>query len=169
MFVKGINNNPKWLLLGWWKCLSVKFIIFFPFRTMVYEGIPHSLRPYIWMRLGGAMNKRAQSEVTYKQIVRASSNDHLMTSKQVWSLINFNLFTGFPNILMLDSNALSEKDHNELWFMCHELLGMSDFLCRSRRTCWGRWQTMCVSPPSSRRVSPDWGGYSGDWHGSIRT
>ena len=77
---------------------------------MVYEGIPHSLRPYIWMRLGGAMNKRAQSEVTYKQIIRASSNDHLMTSKQVWSLINFSLFTGFPNILMLDSNArLSSK------------------------------------------------------------
>ena len=50
---------------------------------MVFEGIPHSLRPYIWMRLCGAMSKRAQSEVSYKQIVRASSNDHLMTSKQI--------------------------------------------------------------------------------------
>ena len=50
---------------------------------MVLEGIPHSLRPYIWMRLGGAMTKRANSDVNYKQIVRASSNDHLMTSKQI--------------------------------------------------------------------------------------
>lgn len=52
-------------------------------REMVYEGIPHSLRPYIWMRLAGAISKRTSSEVTYKQIVRASSNDHLMTSKQI--------------------------------------------------------------------------------------
>ena len=50
---------------------------------MVYDGIPHSLRPYIWMRLAGAMSKRASSEVSYKQIVRASANDHLMTSKQI--------------------------------------------------------------------------------------
>ena len=70
------------------------------------------------------MNKRAQSEVTYKQIVRASSNDHLMTSKQVWSLINFNLFTGFPNILMLDSNALSEKTT-----MSYDLCVMSYWAC----------------------------------------
>ena len=84
---------------------------------MVQEGIPHSLRPYIWMRLAGAMTKRANSEVSYRQIVRcdkqpsynysiedntecnlfyaskntldvichfrASSNDHLMTSRQI--------------------------------------------------------------------------------------
>ena len=37
---------------------------------MVREGIPHSLRPYIWMRLAGAMTKRANSEVSYRQIVR---------------------------------------------------------------------------------------------------
>ena len=39
-------------------------------RSMVREGIPHSLRPYIWMRLAGAMTKRANSEVSYRQIVR---------------------------------------------------------------------------------------------------
>ena len=40
------------------------------YRSMVREGIPHSLRPYIWMRLAGAMTKRANSEVSYRQIVR---------------------------------------------------------------------------------------------------
>ena len=37
----------------------------------------------VWMRLAGAYRKKEESEVTYKQIVRASSNDHLMTSRQI--------------------------------------------------------------------------------------
>jgi len=45
---------------------------------MVREGIPHSLRPYVWMRLTGAIQKKASSELSYKQIVKASSNDHLV-------------------------------------------------------------------------------------------
>ena len=53
------------------------------FREMVMEGIPHTLRPQIWMRLSGALAKKAESDISYKQIVRASSNDHLMTSKQI--------------------------------------------------------------------------------------
>ncbi len=55
-------------------------------RSLVLEGIPHSLRTQIWMRLSGAQSKRSSSssdEVTYKQIVRASASDHLMTSKQI--------------------------------------------------------------------------------------
>ncbi|TRY67052.1 hypothetical protein TCAL_07812 [Tigriopus californicus] len=52
-------------------------------RAMVKEGVPHSLRSHIWMRLSGAIQKRQESDVTYKQIVRASSNDHLMTSRQI--------------------------------------------------------------------------------------
>ena len=54
-------------------------------RALVVEGIPHSLRPQIWMRLSGATAKRAgsRSDVSYKQIVRASSSDHLMTSRQI--------------------------------------------------------------------------------------
>ena len=68
---------------------------------MVLEGIPHSLRPHIWLRLSGAASKRAHSApssasgaaaasssaddgaVTYKQVVKASASDQLMTSKQV--------------------------------------------------------------------------------------
>ena len=52
-------------------------------RSMVREGIPHSLRPYVWLRLAGAMQKKTSSEIAYKQIVRASSNDHLVTSRQI--------------------------------------------------------------------------------------
>ena len=71
-------------------------------RSMVLEGIPHSLRPHIWLRLSGAASKRAHSApssasgaaaaasssaddgaVTYKQVVKASASDQLMTSKQV--------------------------------------------------------------------------------------
>ena len=35
---------------------------------MVKEGIPHSLRPYVWLRLAGAMQKKTSSEITYKQV-----------------------------------------------------------------------------------------------------
>ncbi|XP_017773688.1 PREDICTED: small G protein signaling modulator 3 homolog [Nicrophorus vespilloides] len=52
-------------------------------RTMVRNGIPHSLRPQLWMRMSGAMQKKQQSELSYKEIVKMSSNDSLMTSKQI--------------------------------------------------------------------------------------
>ena len=52
-------------------------------RALVKDGIPHSLRPHIWLRLAGAIAKRADSDVDYKKIVKASTNDHLMTSKQI--------------------------------------------------------------------------------------
>ncbi|XP_060572376.1 small G protein signaling modulator 3 homolog [Ruditapes philippinarum] len=52
-------------------------------RQMVRAGIPHSLRPQMWIRLSGALDKKKKSDLTYKDIVKASSNDHLMTSKQI--------------------------------------------------------------------------------------
>ncbi|KAK7793285.1 hypothetical protein R5R35_004989 [Gryllus longicercus] len=52
-------------------------------RSMVFAGIPHSLRPQMWMRLSGALQKKMSSEMSYKDIVKASSNDALMTSKQI--------------------------------------------------------------------------------------
>ncbi|XP_063446049.1 small G protein signaling modulator 3 homolog isoform X2 [Mytilus trossulus] len=52
-------------------------------KSMVRLGIPHSLRPQIWMRLSGAQEKKEKSDLSYKDIVKASSNDHLMTSKQI--------------------------------------------------------------------------------------
>lgn len=52
-------------------------------RLMVREGIPHSLRPQLWMRMSGALQKKMTSEINYKEIVKLSSNDSLMTSKQI--------------------------------------------------------------------------------------
>ncbi|EDS34333.1 GTPase-activating protein gyp2 [Culex quinquefasciatus] len=52
-------------------------------RAMVRQGIPHSLRPQMWMRLSGALQKKLKSETTYQDILKASSNDALMTSKQI--------------------------------------------------------------------------------------
>lgn len=53
------------------------------FRQMIQQGIPHSLRSQIWMRISGALEKKHKSDMTYKEVVKASSNDHLMTSKQI--------------------------------------------------------------------------------------
>lgn len=52
-------------------------------RTMVREGIPHSLRAEMWLRLSGALQKKQKSETSYEEILRASNNDALMTSKQI--------------------------------------------------------------------------------------
>ncbi|XP_053694726.1 small G protein signaling modulator 3 homolog isoform X1 [Sabethes cyaneus] len=52
-------------------------------RNMVRSGIPHSLRPQMWMRLSGALHKKLKSETSYQEIVKVSSNDALMTSKQI--------------------------------------------------------------------------------------
>ena len=42
---------------------------------MVKDGIPHSLRPYVWLRLAGAMLKKNTSEVTYKQVKKFLTNN----------------------------------------------------------------------------------------------
>ena len=52
-------------------------------KTMVKTGIPHSIRPHIWLRVSGALEKKNKSDTSYKDIVKASSNDLLMTSKQI--------------------------------------------------------------------------------------
>ena len=52
-------------------------------RGMVRAGIPHSLRTHLWMRLSGALEKKQKAETSYKEIVKASSSDLLMTSKQI--------------------------------------------------------------------------------------
>ncbi|XP_050519484.1 small G protein signaling modulator 3 homolog [Diabrotica virgifera virgifera] len=51
--------------------------------SMVRSGIPHSLRPQMWMRMSGALEKKQKSELSYKDIVKMSSNDSLMMSKQI--------------------------------------------------------------------------------------
>ncbi|KAI0232017.1 RUN and TBC1 domain-containing protein 3 [Lamellibrachia satsuma] len=52
-------------------------------KGMIKHGIPHSMRPQIWLRISGALETRHRSDTSYKDIVKASSNDNLMTSKQI--------------------------------------------------------------------------------------
>jgi small G protein signaling modulator 3 len=52
-------------------------------NMVIHEGIPHSLRPQIWMCLSGAYEKKRKSQNSYMEIIKASGNDNLMTSKQI--------------------------------------------------------------------------------------
>lgn len=53
-------------------------------RNMILrEGIPHSLRPHVWMCLSGAYEKKRKSQSSYMDIVKVSNNDSLVTSKQI--------------------------------------------------------------------------------------
>ncbi|KAM8930676.1 small G protein signaling modulator 3 [Pelodytes ibericus] len=52
-------------------------------RSLVLAGIPHSMRPQLWMRLSGALQKKRNSEMTYREIVKNSSNDETLAAKQI--------------------------------------------------------------------------------------
>lgn len=52
-------------------------------NMVIFEGIPHSLRPQIWMCLSGAYEKKRKSQSSYMEIIKASNNDNLVTSKQI--------------------------------------------------------------------------------------
>lgn len=51
-------------------------------RKMVQNGIPHSLRPQMWMRLSGALSKKQKSETSYQEIVKGKYAMH-KTNKQL--------------------------------------------------------------------------------------
>lgn len=50
---------------------------------VIFEGIPHSLRPSLYLSMSGAYEKKKKSQNTYMEIVKASNNDALVTSKQI--------------------------------------------------------------------------------------
>nr|XP_020732645.1 small G protein signaling modulator 3 isoform X4 [Odocoileus virginianus texanus] len=52
-------------------------------RSLVLAGVPHSMRPQLWMRLSGALQKKRNSELSYREIVKNSSNDETIAAKQV--------------------------------------------------------------------------------------
>uniref|UniRef100_A0A480P452 Small G protein signaling modulator 3 n=1 Tax=Sus scrofa TaxID=9823 RepID=A0A480P452_PIG len=52
-------------------------------RALVLAGVPHSMRPQLWMRLSGALQKKRSSELTYRELVKNSSNDDTMAAKQI--------------------------------------------------------------------------------------
>lgn len=49
----------------------------------VLAGIPHGMRPQLWMRLSGALQKKKNSELSYREIVKNSSNDETIAAKQI--------------------------------------------------------------------------------------
>lgn len=53
-------------------------------RAMIRgQGIPHSLRPFIWMRLSGALQKKLNSKFNYSEILKNFQHDQFHTSKQI--------------------------------------------------------------------------------------
>ncbi|XP_062840930.1 small G protein signaling modulator 3 isoform X2 [Trichomycterus rosablanca] len=52
-------------------------------RSLVLGGIPHSMRPQLWMRLSGALQKKRTSDISYREIIKNSSNDETTAAKQI--------------------------------------------------------------------------------------
>uniref|UniRef100_UPI00358E8A98 small G protein signaling modulator 3 isoform X2 n=1 Tax=Myxine glutinosa TaxID=7769 RepID=UPI00358E8A98 len=52
-------------------------------RSLALGGIPHSMRPQLWIRLSGALQKKKNSETSYREIVKGSSDDSTVTAKQI--------------------------------------------------------------------------------------
>lgn len=52
-------------------------------RVLVRDGIPHSLRSEVWLRLSGALRKKVTSQVTYKEIIEASIEGSASTAKAI--------------------------------------------------------------------------------------
>ncbi|XP_055458966.1 small G protein signaling modulator 3 isoform X2 [Psammomys obesus] len=52
-------------------------------RSLVLAGIPHGMRPQLWMRLSGALQKKRNSELSYRDVVKNSSNDETIAAKQI--------------------------------------------------------------------------------------
>ena len=52
-------------------------------RAMVRSGVPHSLRPQIWLRMSGALRKKLQADMSYAEMVKVSACDTLMCNRQI--------------------------------------------------------------------------------------
>ncbi|XP_026472508.1 small G protein signaling modulator 3-like isoform X1 [Ctenocephalides felis] len=46
-------------------------------QNLVYSGIPHSLRPTVWMQISGAEKKKNEEDLSYQEIIHESSGDNL--------------------------------------------------------------------------------------------
>ncbi|XP_039282761.1 small G protein signaling modulator 3 homolog isoform X2 [Nilaparvata lugens] len=66
-----------------WDNVDIKLPKTDKLREMVRDGIPHSLRSQIWMRMSGALAKKQSYDMSYKDIVKSSNSDVLVTSKQI--------------------------------------------------------------------------------------
>lgn len=77
------SHNKEFLELTW-NNLSVVLPRSEKLCAMVKDdGIPHSFRAEIWLRLTGALQKKVSSETSYDDILKTANSDTLMTSKQI--------------------------------------------------------------------------------------
>ena len=47
------------------------------------QGVPHSLRQFMWMRLSGALDKKLNAQFKYSELIRSHTHDQYHTSKQI--------------------------------------------------------------------------------------
>ncbi|KAG7248469.1 hypothetical protein CRUP_036147, partial [Coryphaenoides rupestris] len=98
-------------------------------RSLVLAGIPHSMRPQLWMRFSGALQKKRTSEISYKEIVKNGTNDDSSTSKQIEkdllrTMPSNACFTslssvGVPRLRRVVSCLLLFlEEEDALWMMC---------------------------------------------------
>ncbi|OWA53792.1 Small G protein signaling modulator 3 [Hypsibius exemplaris] len=75
-----------------WDKLQYKIARTEKLRGMILDGIPHSLRGQMWMRLSGAVEKKYGSEIAYGDIVRNTCKIHKADDR----LIDKDLLRIFP-------------------------------------------------------------------------
>lgn len=47
------------------------------------QGVPHSLRQFVWMRLSGALDKKTKSQFKYSELCKSHTHDQYHASKQI--------------------------------------------------------------------------------------
>ncbi|XP_071813301.1 small G protein signaling modulator 3 homolog isoform X2 [Apostichopus japonicus] len=66
-----------------WEKLDSKLPPSDKLKELVHLGIPHNMRPKLWMRLSGGQQKKESSQLSYKEIIKASSEDQSIYTKQI--------------------------------------------------------------------------------------
>ncbi|XP_061062701.1 LOW QUALITY PROTEIN: small G protein signaling modulator 3 [Eubalaena glacialis] len=85
-------------------------------RSLVLAGVPHSMRPQLWMRLSGALQKKRNSELSYREIVKDSANDETVAAKQ-------GPLASFPGVSVSGVRRLCacSVPHRLLWAGCQQI------------------------------------------------
>jgi hypothetical protein len=77
------NNTTSDLAGLSWEFVDSKLSQSDRLKSMVCTGIPHSLRPQLWLRMSGALQKKEASDSTYADIVKASTCDQIPAASQI--------------------------------------------------------------------------------------
>uniref|UniRef100_A0A4W5M5G9 Small G protein signaling modulator 3 n=1 Tax=Hucho hucho TaxID=62062 RepID=A0A4W5M5G9_9TELE len=87
-------------------------------RSLVLGGIPHSMRPQLWMRLSGALQKKRTTEISYKEIVKNSTNDETTAAKQVLDAEVLYIQMTPGSYIVVSCLLLFLEEEDVLWMMC---------------------------------------------------